>query len=623
MKFLKEFTEKKAVKIALLCYTAIFPFLLFFALEGLNPASTELLALSFSSLGVILMSAFFIFAVAMIIYVLSGSVFWSYLPVSAVLGVAYVVNNLKLAIAGNVFVPTDLMIATEALIVTDISTITIERVLLARIFLVVILHLPLFFVKFKPKLRNRAIMFGGAIAAFLIFFVSGFYASAVVPALRIDTTGPINTMYRNTGLIVGFHAAFADHIARNMNAADAAYIAQAFFGEPAPAASDGLRPNVIVVMSEAFMDPTIIYNLEFSTDPASNFRRLSRQHISGMTMVPVFGGGTANTELEFLTGSPLFFKGSSLYVPYSNTDRYFFRDITTAMPYLFRENGYRTVAVHPFTRYFFSRNLVYPRLGFDYLIFYEDMEDPVYKGYFVSDEFFTDQIIEQIILAEDAGEPLFLFGISMQNHWEFWEDKYLGFDQDVYAVSPYLNDVETGRLNAYLQGIYDADKQLGRLIEFIEGRETPTIVVFFGDHMPIIGAHTDAIFETLGYISIQERWQWNMEDRRKMFEMPYLVWSNFAPADEEWGTLSTYFLGAQVLRHSGIDLNAYWHHILYAGEHFRVLTENHYVDIQGNFHPAYTARGLPHISAMDALIQVKWFGTDDFHNSLSNIVSNR
>ena len=586
-----------------------------------------------SSPGILLLSALFIAICAIVIFTFTNSVFWSYVAVSTVLGSAYVVNNLKIMVTGQAFVPTDLMLAGEALMITQDTDIIIEMALLLRVALIALLHLPLLFVIFKPKFKKRLIMLSGAAAVFVLAFVSNFYTNSIMPVLEINPRGPLTALYRETGFILGFHAALVDHNTRQMEAGTASFIAERFFPQPVVAESDNARPNVIVIMSEAFMDPTVIRNLEFSTDPAPNLRRLSQHHISGDLIVPVFGGGTANTELEFLTGSPLFFMGSAYYVPYSNTGRYFFRDIETAMPQLFRANGYRTVAVHPYTRYFFSRDMVYPRLGFDEFIGYEDMDlgeyfynelgryvTAAYKGLFVSDEFFTDQMIAQILLAEEANEPLFLFGISMQNHWEYWPCKYYGWPQDVTSSSPYLTAEELARIDAFLQGIYDADKQLGRLIDFIEARDTPTIVVFFGDHLPILGEHSDRFLEQLGHISDYRPAMWTEEDRRKMFSIPYLVWSNFAPADEDWGTLSTYFLGAQVLRHSGINLNRYWHHVLYANRHFSALTENHYVDAQGNFHTIGDVWSRDYVIAMEALIQAMWFGTDDFHYSLSEIV---
>jgi len=91
--------------------------------------------------------------------------------------------------------------------------------------------------------------------------------------------------------------------------------------------------------------------------------------------------------------------------------------------------------------------------------------------------------------------------------------------------------------------------------------------------------------------------------------------------------MSAYFLGAQMLRLSGINVNRYWEMVLYAAQHFRGLTENHYFDIFGNTYDIHRmwcryeeeyrhAWGLKHINAFAGINHVKWFGNDEFYESL-------
>ena len=626
MRLIKHMTEKKGIQRGLLVYAAIFSVILFFAIESLNPTSTAgLMAQPFANFGIIMLSALFILLASAMVFTFVGSVFWAYALVSAVLGVGYIVNSIKLIIAGQVFVPTDLMIAREAAAVAGFEVITIERVLILRILLVALLHLPLLFLKFCPDFQKRFVAFSGVLAAFLLFFATDFSANRIMPAFGIKNESSLTALYRDVGFIMGFHRAFVEHNARSVVAFGAAQTALDFFGGPLsakflPSNNPDLAPNVIVIMSESFMLPTDIYNLEFSVEPAANFSALAKEHISANVVVPVFGGRTANTEFEFLTGAAQFFMGSAYYIPYNNIEQYFFRDINTAMPHLFRENGYRTVALHPYQKNFYNRDRIYPRLGFDEYICSDSMPNAIQKGWYISDESFTDAIIEQIIYAQNKDTPLFLFGVSMQNHWELWGSKYQDWPLDITAQSHKLSDYELGTVNSFLQGIYDADKQLGRLIDFIEQSQTPTIVVFFGDHMPLIGP-SSAILEELGYISSQHVWLWNENDKEKMFTTPYLVWSNYVNTDEDWGTLSTFLLGARVLQHSGIKLNNYWRSILYTSNYFRGLTENHYIDIYGNFLNLSGVREKEHIMALQALNDVKWFGTNGFYEFLSQIDS--
>ena len=62
------------------------------------------------------------------------------------------------------------------------------------------------------------------------------------------------------------------------------------------------KPNVIMVMSEAFWDPTWMKGVTFSEDPIPYFHQLQKESTNGLMISPVYGGGTVNTEFEALTG---------------------------------------------------------------------------------------------------------------------------------------------------------------------------------------------------------------------------------------------------------------------------------------------------------------------------------
>ena len=601
------------------------PLIIFIGLEWINPASSAgLMAQPFENIAVFLVSGLLIGISAFLVYCVLGSAFGAYFVVTLIWLAVYVVNYLKIMIAGQVFIPSDIGLAGGVLQVMDISDIGIELMLIFRIFTVLFLLVPIFFLcrGRRSGLGKRFLLFPAAVAIFLIVFANG--------ALHFSNSpqeGSLTEIYRDRGVMLGFHSALFWQPVQTPEAFSAYVTAfQAAVFEQTNLANDPINPNVIIIMSESFMDPSEIYNLQFSDDPIPNFRRLAQNHISGNVVVPVFGGGTANTEFEFLTGNSVFFTGSAYSIVFEQIDRFFFREIQTALPWLFRINGYRTEAVHPFYGDFFRRNEIYPLLGFDTFIAIEDMPDAVYKGPFVSDEYFTDRIIERIGYARAAQEPLFLFGISMQNHWNFCEYKYDGYEKDIEVISPLLDEVETGRVSSFVQGVFDADKQLGRLIEYIEKSGEPTIVVFFGDHMPIMGDHSDAIFEKLGYISSNHVFRWTDEDRKKMFRTPYLIWSNFELNPHHFsGTndvIGANFLGAKTARAAGIYLNRFYTYLLGISSYFRALTENHYVDITGQYHSISGVRDLPHIRALAALQENNLFGNNDFHHSLRELIIN-
>ncbi len=62
--------------------------------------------------------------------------------------------------------------------------------------------------------------------------------------------------------------------------------------------------NVVVVLSEAFSDPTRVRGVSLGTDPIPYTRSLMDTTTSGSMLTQLIGAGTANMEFEALTGSP-------------------------------------------------------------------------------------------------------------------------------------------------------------------------------------------------------------------------------------------------------------------------------------------------------------------------------
>ena len=605
----------KHVKIAEYVYVGIFPLLLFLLLELVNPISSYGLFLDVRhNLWAIISSVFMIFLLAFILFSFTNNILVSYTVVTIFLLLFYVVNYFKIMITGGVFIPSDFRLAESAFIIMNRDVLIINRLFIIIIMLIFILLLPLYFCKIKITFPKKICAF----FVFLIFF-------AIIHTSGLINEGSTLIRYRNNGLILGFYAELVNRDTHNSFVITPIEITHAFSLslETNKLIQDKTynlppkNPNVIIIMSEAFFDPNVLPNVTFSQNPVSNFHRLAKENLSGRLIVPSWGGGTANTEFEFLGGSPHVFFGSRWYLPFKNYERYFFDYITSAMPWMFRKNGYRTVGIHTFYGTFYNRNIIFPRIGFDIFLSSEYMPDAVYKGDFISDEYFTDRIIEQIILAEEADEPLFLFGISMQNHWPFHEARYYPLKFDVLSESSYLDAEEIGVMNTFLQGIFDADKQLGRLIEFINSRKTPTIVVFFGDHLPILGRHDQKIFEKLGFLTTQDEWSWALGDLVTAFSTHYLVWANYDLQRECFGTVSTFILGAMVAEATGISLNRYFTYLLGGSERLRVLTDKLFMSSSGIMEYGIENRSNLDVLTLEALWNAKMFGEDEFSKSLS------
>ena len=213
------------------------------------------------------------------------------------------------------------------------------------------------------------------------------------------------------------------------------------------------KPNIICIMSEAFCDLRDIDGLEFSEDIYKLYDEMAQNSIHGNLSVPVNGGGTSRSEFQFLSGISLdiSFDGA---LPYQ---QFIKKDVPTLATYM-KALNYHTVAIHPYMKKFYQREKVYPMLGFNDFISIEDIEtrtDFVKKDEFVTDDYLTNLIIEKIEESEQNNVPLFLYAITMQNHYPYHGNKFVSFSNSVNTLNQ-LNETATNSMNSYASGVKES-----------------------------------------------------------------------------------------------------------------------------------------------------------------------
>lgn len=334
-------------------------------------------------------------------------------------------------------------------------------------------------------------------------------------------------------------------------------------------ATSDIKPNVIFVMSESFIDITAIPNLTFSEDPIPNFHALSKEGVSGEMVTNTYGGLTDNVEFEVMTGF------SMKYLPYqANSYTTIVKKPIPALPAYFKSLGYQTIAVHPYESAFFNRNTVYPLLGIDNFITLEDMPDARKKGIYVSDDSFADYVISEF---DKSQHPAFMYNISVQNHWPYTtENYYKNYDIEVKSSND-LDKESMTALRNFTQGLHDADASLKRITDYFRTVKEPTVVIFFGDHFPSLTAEL-SVYKKLGFINealsdtdfgdkgidaADKRFMQSQE----LFKMPYLIWSNYEMKEGKGKTLSASYLGINALSEIGMELPPFYNFLLdYSGK---------------------------------------------------------
>lgn len=295
------------------------------------------------------------------------------------------------------------------------------------------------------------------------------------------------------------------------------------------------RPDIIVVMSESFWDPTLLPGTRITPDPLVNVRAVR----SGSMFSPEFGGMTANVEFEALTGF------SNAFLPYGSIPyQQYVRGPMPSLATFFRSEGYETTAIHPFEGWFWNRENVYGAFGFDRFYSVENLPPMKSRGPLVSDEALTDEIIRR----SDATErPFFTFAVSLQSHGPYEPNRY--YDAKTKVESDVSYSTRQSILS-YAEGIADADRSLKKLLDWASTRERHTVVVFFGDHLPPLNqGYTETGF-------LKEP----VPDRREApealalhRETPLVVWSNRTGPMRDIGSISPALIPLKLFQAAGIE----------------------------------------------------------------------
>ena len=339
---------------------------------------------------------------------------------------------------------------------------------------------------------------------------------------RFDMSGFDSALQSSNYYANGFVGAFAINVLSMRVSAPADYSRQAIeellAPYPAvPADPDRERFDVVAVLSESFFDPRCLPGVSFSENPLTNYDRLLDDPgcFSGMVYTTALGGGTVRPEFALLTGL------TTDYLPDVATPYWYVSGEVSTYVSNFKEAGYAALALHPYNAKFYSRDLAYPRLGFDAFYSEPDMyelTDVVKKRGHVSDQS-TARVMEDLMDRQEG--PAFLFTITMENHQPF--DPLPEEEIRIRVDCPALSEPAHAALTTYTQGLYDADRMLGELARWIDGRERPTVLLFFGDHLPTLGANF-LVYNETGFVNTGDGL--TPVERRKLYATPFLIYSN-------------------------------------------------------------------------------------------------
>lgn len=324
--------------------------------------------------------------------------------------------------------------------------------------------------------------------------------------------------------------------------------------EPAPQPEE--RPNVVLLVSESFFDVTQLPGLTFVRDPILNFHALSKRWPTGVFLSNTYGGGTGNVEMEILTGIPSAFLGAGESLT-TLSDPTAYERLPSVVK-VFSAQGYETVMVHTYTDSLYNRGINLPKVGFQTTVYQEDFPKGSHEaGGFLSDHSLTQELIRRFEAKEDG--PIFLYGLSMENHPPYHAEKFFGEPSGLGTESSLLTREGLEVMDALALGLRDADAALGELLDYFSQQPEPVIVVFLGDHLPgLYVTEEDNLYTAMGYSSSSNTQDWSPEEMEKMHSTRFLVWNNFDADLDVPQALSCTTLGSRLLSWAGVERPLYF-----------------------------------------------------------------
>jgi len=234
-------------------------------------------------------------------------------------------------------------------------------------------------------------------------------------------------------------------------------------------------PHLLVVQSESFFDVRRLYP-QIRPEILDHFDAACRSAAAhGTLQVPAWGANTMRTEFAFLSGLNEEVLGVHRFNPFRRFAHQPWQTLATAL----RDAGYHTVCLHPQPASFFSRDLVYPQLGFDSFLDIRAFPGAQRVGPYISDAAVTAKVREILAAAE---RPTLLFVITMENHGPLHLEQVAAGDIERLYRTPPPSGFDD--LSVYLRHLANADRMIGELVTLCEQNDRDAVLCFYGDHVP-------------------------------------------------------------------------------------------------------------------------------------------
>lgn len=379
--------------------------------------------------------------------------------------------------------------------------------------------------------------------------------------------------YATNGSLLSFFLSYTYYVVEepdNYSVSKVEQITASYTSDSVSGQNAEVRPNIIAIMNEAYSDLNVDGKLETTEDYMPFVHNLTEDTVKGNLYVSVFAGNTANTEFEFLTGCSMAFLPYRA-IPYNS----YIKDTFPSLTHNLVADGYTgNEAIHLATKSAWSRDKIYPLLGFQKFIGAADIDQIEYIRNFASDQTDFDLLISEYESArKQTMDPFYVFTVTIQNHGGYSASQGL-IDTPIQITSAEQKDEAAEQ---YINLIRTTDLAFENLVSYFKNVEEPTVIIMFGDHQPSLST---SFYEKLIGKKAED---FTLEDTKNRYTVPYLIWANYDIQEEEID-MSANYLSAYLMKVIGGKMTAYQKYLLDLYEQVPVITANAYQGKDGVLH---------------------------------------
>lgn len=563
-RFIKIITTHKEMLNAVL----VIPILLFLAFEVFYKLANVLYARILWAPGIIFSLLLFI-GIYMAIYAIVNNSYRASVICSVLLVIFGVSNQVKIALSDDPLFLTDILFINSASTFKDILKGTISELFIKYIFVIIPFIVSLVCIcKFAKKYNTYKLNIPKRLISFIVPI--GLMVFISLPIYNVNhavlvTFFNINNRqdkyattnmgyYFKFGVFGGLYGQMVENRLvepKNYDVDKLNQLLKDSTNKTSTPQKDLGTPNIVMIFSESFWNIDDLKEVKFDKPVASNFENLKNEGILIDMLSPSYGGISSNVEYEMLTGSSIKFYTPG-YIPYMQLyrdDKYY--NAPSVIQEL-KKNGYTTHISSTWESTLFNCEKVYDYFGVDKVDYSKNMKDAKYKGGRISDEYIGNRIINEL-KNKKKGEKLFTMTLTAQAHMPFLKDKYKKYD--IKITDSKLSKEENDTVLSYAQGVYDADKQLKMVYDYIQTMDEPTILIFYGDHLPYLktASGKDTTVD-LKYFNSGDK----LQDLYNRYHTQCLILSNYDLGEDNIGYMGPDLVMTYLMNNMNMELDPYY-----------------------------------------------------------------